>query len=125
MAGQAVPAAHTPVSRHQIGLKLMAMNITKLDGACSIRLDGDLTIFQIADFHSQLLAECQDAQNVTFDLSDVNEVDTAGVQLLISLQKQLNSVDGNLLLAGQSEQLLNTLNAFNLSGYFESTEGIS
>ncbi|MCB1903359.1 MAG: STAS domain-containing protein, partial [Gammaproteobacteria bacterium] len=63
--------------------------------------------------HSQLLAECQDAQNVTFDLSDVNEVDTAGVQLLISLQKQLNSVDGNLLLAGQSEQLLNTLNAFN------------
>ena len=96
----------------------MSLTITQSDGFCTLKLEGALAIFRIAEFHKQLLEECQDRQVVVLDLHDTDELDTAGIQLLLSLEKQLKKNAGSLSLVGMNEQVSKTLEIYNLLTHF-------
>jgi anti-anti-sigma factor len=54
----------------------------------TIRVSGDMTVYCAADLKTALLAEVA-AGNSSLDLSQVQEFDTAGLQLILLLNREL------------------------------------
>ncbi len=82
------------------------------NGVVMVKLDGDLTVYEAAAIHDELL-ECLDAHaGLTLDLTDVNECDVTGVQLLYSaglaadMEKKSFAIQGAT--AGVTEMIAQT-----------------
>jgi anti-anti-sigma factor len=125
MAGKTVSARSAFSCNYQAGLIVMTIKINKSKNHCTIKIDGDLTIYQMAEYHGQLVEKCNSATSATVELSDDSELDAAGIQLLISLQKQLQAAGGDLTLQTTGEQSTKVIEMFNLSRQFKSSEGVN
>lgn len=77
-----------------------------------LALDGELAIHRAAELRAALLG-LQAGTDVELDLSEVTDADTAGLQLLLALQAQLQRDGNHLVLTGASEPLCH---AFTLAG---------
>lgn len=53
-----------------------------------IVIAGDLTIYAAAEWQEQLLRQSAGEGDICLDLSQTGEIDSAGVQLLLALQRQ-------------------------------------
>lgn len=80
-----------------------------------IAFAGDLTIYQAAEYRQQLVENPSRAKRYQLDLSEVTEIDGAGVQLLLSLDKSIRSAGASLSLGGASDSAESALALFNLS----------
>ncbi len=84
-------------------------------GACRIAVSGEMTIYSAAELKSKLLAAVAGSQSVECDLTEVSEFDSAGVQLLALLQRQVGA-KGRLSITGASETVRELLDLYRLSG---------
>ena len=96
----------------------MTITIDQLKSHCTIKIDGGLSIYEVAAYRNQLVENCDSATSATVELSDEVELDTAGIQLLISLQKQLQAAGGELTVQATGEQSTQVIDVFNLSSQF-------
>lgn len=65
---------------------------TMRDGdARALTLDGEMTIYRALELKELLLEAIQDGAGLELDLSNVTELDTAGVQLLMAARKSAPS----------------------------------
>ena len=55
----------------------------------TVAVSGDMTVYAAADLKTALLAELADG-NTALDLAQVQEIDTAGLQLLLMLNRELS-----------------------------------
>jgi anti-anti-sigma factor len=102
----------------------MTLRIERTDDGYQLAFSGELGIFQVADYHRELLENCPPAARLRVDLTAVDELDSAGLQLLLALEKQVQSQRGSLCVSGQSEAVASALQRFNLSAHFATeTEG--
>ncbi|MES2818491.1 MAG: STAS domain-containing protein [Pseudomonadota bacterium] len=62
---------------------------------------GNLTIYEVKEAHGLLLAllEAQPPRHWQLDMSAVDEVDSAGAQLLLALHRHLSDLGGHLTLS--------------------------
>lgn len=68
----------------------MPLKTTANNGNLLLALDGELSIFQAAERKPELLHVLSLVQQtLSLDLSAVDEIDTAGVQLLLLLQREI------------------------------------
>ena len=77
------------------------MNAAAIEGA-ALRLEPELTIYSAAQVHQVLLAVLRPGAALTLDLSDVCEIDSAGIQLLIAARREAEARGGSLALCGNS-----------------------
>jgi anti-anti-sigma regulatory factor len=96
----------------------MTITIDQLNDDCTIKFDGDLTIYQVAEYQKQLVEKCDLVVSATVQLGVEVELDTAGIQLLISFQKQLQAAGGDLTVQTTGEQSTQVIEVFNLSSQF-------
>jgi anti-anti-sigma factor len=84
-----------------------------------LRIEGPLTVARAIELRDAMLSalERQDSP-VEFDLSDVTEVDSAGVQLLLLAKNAATAWDKDLKLVGQSSAVLRTLEFLRLDAHF-------
>lgn len=97
------------------------MNISRQKNKDTTTLEfaGDLTIYQVAQVKQDLLADYETlADKVALDLTWVNEIDTAGVQLLLFAKKFLTSVDRTVFIVHSNESVESVLTALDLKNYF-------
>ncbi|MCW5297547.1 lipid asymmetry maintenance protein MlaB [Herbaspirillum lusitanum] len=67
----------------------MSLTQSTRDGHLLLQVSGGLTIFQAAEYKPQLLGVLDNADDVLeLDLSGCDEIDTAGVQLLLLLRRE-------------------------------------
>lgn len=83
-------------------------------GCCDIHCGESLTIYEVTEFRDGLLPFVKEAMEYRMDLSETEEIDTAGVQLLIALYKQADLAGGRLRLAAVSPKVEATLRILNL-----------
>jgi anti-anti-sigma factor len=83
-----------------------------------IQVGDDLTIFNITKAHEALMAADWTLARVNFDLADVQDIDTTGIQLLLSLEKTLKMRSVTLELVNPQESVLNTMQLMNISHHF-------
>ena len=96
----------------------MAINVENKDGSCNVRLSEELTIYTCAEYRQTLLDRCDFSSPMIIDVSDINEVDTSGLQLLLALKNQQENSSIGLQFTGDNQYLADVLKHVQLEHMF-------
>jgi anti-anti-sigma factor len=77
-----------------------------------------MTIYTAADMKNELMTHMVQSCDREIDLSEVSEMDSAGLQLLIMAKREAERHGTNLRLTGHSRAVLDVLDMCNLASYF-------
>ena len=88
------------------------------NGYCTVLADGSMNIYVAAQQKSLLLDALQRHQHIRVDLSKVEEMDTAGLQLLLLLKHTASLTGKDVSLVAHSPASLEVINRYRLAGYF-------
>lgn len=83
-----------------------------------IAITGELTIYTALDLKATLLAGLAANEELELDLSGVEEVDAAGLQLLVMIKQQATASGKALRFTGHSPVVLDLLDLSGLAGFF-------
>lgn len=78
----------------------------------------DLTIYHAMDQKQQLMAALEGAEALDLDLSQVAEMDTAGLQLLLLAKREAGRQNKHLAIVAHSPVVRQTLDFCNLASFF-------
>ncbi len=87
------------------------------NGVCHLAMSGEMTIYTAAELKSELAPHLSQAQ-IEIDLSEVSEMDSAGLQLLILAKREALKDDRVLHLTKHSQAVLDVLDICNMAAYF-------
>ncbi len=90
----------------------------------TIRIEGGMTICQVLALRQILLDSIIHSSDIDIDLSAVDEIDTAGVQLLILAKRTALSQHRELNLIGHSPAVLDVFELLNLFEYFDNSSAM-
>lgn len=90
----------------------------KASAATRLAIRDDLTIYQAQAQKETLLAALAATEHLELDLSAVTEVDTAGLQLLLLLKREVGEQGKQLTISGHSPRVQQILDFCNLVGVF-------
>ena len=82
-----------------------------------IEIKGELSIFTAADLRQQLLDAIDTGSEVEVDLSEVSEMDSAGMQLMVAAKREARHRNTHLRFTGHSPAVFELLELCNLSGH--------
>jgi ABC-type transporter Mla MlaB component len=91
------------------------VQITTTDGGSSLKISGPLQVSEADALRASLLVTAAQSQPATIDLSEVEECDTASLQLLCAARKPSPTSGRRLELRNPSEALLKISSALGLS----------
>jgi len=97
------------------------MNISRKNNksGTALNVDGELTIYTVTQAKHALLEDHENFTSpVALDLRNVSEIDTAGLQLLLFVQKHLASLDKKLHLVKSNEHVDALLENLDVATYF-------
>ena len=86
------------------------------------RIEGELTIYRAAELAAAMkaaLADLPAGGAFEVDLSDVTEMDSAGVQLLISARRSASQSGRSLRIAGSSAAVAEVFQTLQLASHFD------
>lgn len=86
--------------------------------ACQFHFDGEMTIYTAADTKARLMPLLAQCTELEIDLSQVSEMDSAGLQLLILAKRECMARSGSLHLVGHSPAVLEVLDMCNMTAFF-------
>jgi anti-sigma B factor antagonist len=96
----------------------MTIHVEK-DGTLSrVSIDGELTIYAAAELKPKLLAPLSESAEIEVNLSQVGEMDAAGLQLLILAKREATAKGKALRLVGHSPAALESLDLCDMTGFF-------
>jgi anti-anti-sigma factor len=96
----------------------MPLTIETHNGVCRIRIEGDMTIYTALELKQALLPCLAEAPQLELDLARVNEMDSAGMQLLMLLKREAGKRGSRLALSAHSPAVTEIIDTFNLAAYF-------
>lgn len=98
----------------------MGITTTSVDGEClRLSVDGAMTIYEASESKSELLAALADGRGLEIDLAGVEEIDTAGLQLLVLTQREGRRTGKPVRLAGSSAAVLEALDRYGVRSTFD------
>ena len=87
----------------------MPITTDTVDDTARVRIDGDLTIYTVAELAGALLPQMGAAPRLELDLSEVTEMDGAGLQLLAVIRREAGNAGIALSVTGQSQAVTQAL----------------
>ncbi|MDK2124054.1 STAS domain-containing protein [Parachitinimonas caeni] len=96
----------------------MGLNSIHRGEQCVLRISGDLTIYTATTTKERLLDELRTSEQLEVDLSEVDEIDTAGIQLLLLLKREAAAANKVLAFHGHSRAVLEVLDLYNMAWVF-------
>lgn len=86
--------------------------------SCCIVIEGELTIYTARELKDKLLMTLSMIEELELDLSEVSEIDAAGLQLLVMLKSEVAALGKILRIVGHSPLVLDLLDLSRLSDFF-------
>jgi anti-sigma B factor antagonist len=83
-----------------------------------LHIEGPMILARAIELRDAMLGVLKQRSPIEFDLSDVSEIDGAGVQLLLLAKRTAMLSDKELRLVGQSSAVLRTLELLRLDAHF-------
>ena len=83
-----------------------------------LTLAGEMGIYAAAELKSRLLSAVEGCPELEIDLSRVEEIDSAGLQLLILAKRRATAQNKTLTLAGHSRAVLELLELYDMAAFF-------
>lgn len=96
----------------------MQIDIEKQNGACILHLSGDLVFGHAREFKRTLADALRGCRDVEINLSQVSDVDTAGLQVLIAAKREARARNKKLALVEHSQVIADVLETVHLVGFF-------
>ncbi|BAL26474.1 lipid asymmetry maintenance protein MlaB [Azoarcus sp. KH32C] len=90
---------------------------TTVTPAC-LRFAGEMTIYAAAGVHREMFPRFEICNEMTFDLSAVEEIDSAGLQLLLLARQHAEAIGKAFALAAISPAVGELLELFGLGAFF-------
>ncbi len=87
----------------------MSITHETTDDTARVGIEGELTIYTVAELAAALLPQVGPAARLELDLSQVTEMDGAGLQLLAVIEREAGINGTALSLTGQSQAVTQTL----------------
>jgi len=87
----------------------MPITLEILDDTAQVGIDGELTIYTVAELAGALLPQMGAAPRLALDLSQVTEMDGAGLQWLAVVQREAGIAGTALRVIGQSQAVMQAL----------------
>jgi anti-anti-sigma factor len=87
-------------------------------GICRLRVEDDMTIYTAADLKQQLLPRLAKCKEMELDLSGVNEMDSAGLQLLVLLKREAKEKGIELRMTAHGPAVTSVIDTCNMAAYF-------
>jgi anti-sigma B factor antagonist len=97
---------------------MLTYQTIKQDGQPSLRLCGALTIYTVAQARSEIPSRMASHRAQVLDLSGIDELDTAGVQLLLWIKRDMAKRGSELTLASHSPAVVEVLDLLKLTATF-------
>ncbi len=94
------------------------MDTTNRNNICQWQPQGEMTIYTAAELKGSLMAVLDKCRAVEIDLSEVSEMDTAGLQLLILAKRESQARKIGLNIVGHSKAVIDVLDLCNMTAYF-------
>lgn len=92
--------------------------VLKKGKQCKLALEGELTIYNAAELKEGLLDHLRSSSRLEIDLSQVDEMDTAGLQVLACAKKDAARSEIPFTLVNHSRSVIEVLDLYNLTAYF-------
>jgi anti-sigma B factor antagonist len=86
--------------------------------AKALRITDDLTVYHAADLKPRLLEALAACRTLELDLSQVGQIDTAGLQLLLLIKREAAVTGKTLRIAAHSPAVCDAIDFTHLAGYF-------
>lgn len=99
----------------------MGINIDNNNGNCTVLVEDNMTIYEAVEQKTVLLNalnELGEDEQMEIDLSNVNEMDTSGVQILLLVKQEAEKSRKVVLLVAHSPASLDVIDRYNLAAYF-------
>jgi anti-anti-sigma factor len=96
----------------------MSITVESHEAMESIRLAGELTIFNVSEMWRSMLQLLNGTEEIEIDLHGVSEIDTAGIQLLMLLKMAVEKRGRSARFVNHSKEVLDGIELFDLASYF-------
>ena len=96
----------------------MATDSKGKKGIHRLRLEGEMTIYNALEIKTSILAALQKHKEVEINLAKVNEMDSAGIQLLLLAKREARNHNKSLRLINHSEATLELFNLYHMAEHF-------
>lgn len=96
----------------------MSVNFHRESQGCTARIEGEMTIYTAAGIKPALLSLLEGDGEAELDLSQVSEIDTAGMQLLLLAKREASRAGKQLRLVSHSPAIVECLDMCNLTALF-------
>ncbi|VVP58918.1 lipid asymmetry maintenance protein MlaB [Pseudomonas fluorescens] len=96
----------------------MMIRAATQNGLSQLHIEGEMNIYTAAEFKTQLLPHLAQPGELEIDLSQVSEMDGAGLQQLLLVKREATRVGINLRLARHSRAVLEVFDLCNLAAFF-------
>lgn len=97
---------------------MLQIEPSTLNGRLVLKLQGELTIYEVAEAKAEIEARLEAAPHVDLDLGGVESIDTAGVQLLHWLKQEARVHPREILYLHHSPAVIEVLDLLNLTATF-------
>lgn len=87
-------------------------------GLSMLKIDGDMTIYTAAALKDELMKHIVKPCEREIDLSEISEMDSAGMQLLILAKREALRSNTVLRLVNHSRAVLDVMDICNMAAYF-------
>jgi len=89
-------------------------------GSPALAIGGEFTIFNAASLKTSLIDAIVQAETpeIEIDLSNVTEIDSAGLQLMVMAKREAASRSKSLRFSGHSGPVLDLIDLCDLTGFF-------
>ena len=84
----------------------------------SLAIKGEMTIYTAAEQKITLVEALESTENLSLDLNEVTEIDSAGMQLLILMKKAALKEGKSFEFVAKSDAVSEVMELLNLSGFF-------
>lgn len=96
----------------------MSVKIEKKDHVSTLSIEGEMSIYSAAEYKTQLLDHLADCEELELNLSEVGEMDSAGLQILLVLKREAEATGRDLRLINHSRAVYEVLELLNMQGHF-------
>src|SRR5690242_20566626 len=103
----------------------MEISIDNTRIPCRVTLTGNMTIYAAAALKDRLIAALNVVDALEIDLSEVSDIDTGGIQLLILAQRHAERAGKHLRLVAHSRPVLDLIELYRLGEFFSGTSPFS
>lgn len=100
----------------------MDLQLEKHGAEMAVRLEGEFTIYSIAELKTSLSVLLEEETYIDIDLSAVVECDSAGVQLMVALKRESVRRGKMLTFTNPSAAVLEVYDLYNLAEMLSSPE---